>query len=106
MKTWSVTNRAAREATLPADDAHGGEPHLYNVTREGADGVDSVYREMQQTQSLELADGLCVHVRLDEQNAQRVLESTQRLRERHERERAAVPPVYDFGGDSWAGGDA
>ena len=48
---------------------------------------------------LELDDGLTVPVLLSEQNAQRVVEATQRIRASREEERASLRPVYNFGGD-------
>jgi hypothetical protein len=55
---------------------------------------------------LELDEGLSVRVPLSEGSPTDIVERTQRIREQRERERAAVPPVYNFGSEpSWSGGD-
>lgn len=73
----------------------------------GAAGLgDSCFLLRRTRVRVQLDEGLHVCVALGETDAAGVLELTQRLRERRERERAALPPVYNFGGESqWFGSE-
>lgn len=107
MSTWKWPWRVQREAAVPpADEAAAPETQVRG-TLIGAPADDdtpgdltTMCREWGDTRlNLELDDGFSVPVTLNDHNANRILEVTQRAREWRDRERASVPPVYNFGGD-------
>lgn len=70
------------------------------------DGLLDAQRDLRTRVYLEVDEGLSVPVAPAEQSVGAILDVTQRVRESRERERSALPPVYNFGGDSfWSGGD-
>lgn len=75
--------------------------------REGAAGLaDPTFMFAETPLHMQLDESGGVPVSLGDQNAAAILETTQRIRENRERERASVPPVYNFGGEArWSGGD-
>ena len=121
MKLWRMPRRGslagAPGPASAADDAIAQEaPYapaglagltgaLFPMNREGT-MLEDACREMQQTRmSLQVDDDLTVPIILTDQNANAIVELTQRAREHRERERSSIPPVYDFGRDaSWPGG--
>ena len=115
MASWKLPWRVLREAapTSPVEEESGPElqsrvPDADNVAVAEA---DAFCREVRAT--VEIGDesrsdvALCVPISLSDRNAGDILEVTQRLRERRERERTAAHPVYNFGGgeQAWSGGD-
>ena len=115
MKRWTLIRSLGRQsspAAGPAAEALAEEAGLAPrtaplITRDPAGGLSDPYFLLPETRfQVPVDDAGPVAVSLGEQNAGAVVEATQRVREHHERERAAVPPVYNFGADSsWSGGD-
>jgi hypothetical protein len=110
MSTWKWPWRVRPEtppAVPPTDESAAFETQVRGTligARPDCDSVDdlpTLYREWGDTRmNLELDDGFSVPVTLNDHNASGILEVTQRARESRDRERASVPPVYNFGGDS------
>jgi len=67
--------------------------------------MTGVCEALRQPLLLSVDEGPQVPVSLSEQPPGAILELTQRVREARERERSAVPPVYNFGGaeSTWSG---
>lgn len=92
MATWKAPWRVLREDAAPSIEFDPDPPE--------ARGDDEVVT------GLKLDDGLHTTISLHDLRPTELLERTQCLREQRERERASVPPVYDFGSEpSWQGGD-
>jgi len=54
--------------------------------------------------NMEVDEAAVTQVAVTEENARAIVEASQRLRDHHERERASVSPVYNFGGECrWSG---
>jgi hypothetical protein len=68
------------------------------------DVIDAARELRQVPMQLQIDDGPALPVTLTEQNAGWLLEITSRVRDQREKERAAVPPVMDFGGHPWSEG--
>ena len=69
------------------------------------DLADPYYMAREVRVSMQLDDASAVPVAINEQNAAVIVEATQRVREYRERERASLPPVYNFGESAWSGGE-
>lgn len=97
MFRWTV-RRVTRPSAAAggASEAPAASLELLAPPRADAEG-DGYLQACRQRLSLEVDDGLLVPVLLDDQNAARVLETTQCLREQREREKATLAPVLDFG---------
>jgi hypothetical protein len=103
---WPYWRRRSRSGTAVAEEGAMEIPALGPAAALASwetAGLLDTRREPQPRLHLEVDEGVSVAVALNESPAA-ILDATQRLRECRERERSAVPPVYNFGGESsWSG---
>lgn len=114
MKHWKIGD--ARElvaSSCPPGDEKDAADAQRQIKRlvpswpwEGAAGVGDPLCIFHETRlNMEVEDAIRTPVALTEANAAAVLDSTQRLREYREREKASLRPIYNFGNEScWSGG--
>lgn len=116
MKWWRRQRTADPEtpAAFPAPAESAGSDGMLPMLRlasaaqrdtAGTPG-DPLFISREARLNMAVDDAAVAHLRVSEQNSRALLEATQRFRDLRERERAAVRPVYNFGGEgSWPGGE-
>jgi hypothetical protein len=112
MNAWTLkaspASEPAGEPCLPYEEALPEAPvHALRAAPVPRDsGLEDPYRVLHQSLiHVEIDEGNARTVPLAEGSARAFLDATQTLRDRRERERAVLAPVYNFGGDRSASGE-